>query len=442
MGAHHSTANGDNSTHVCTQPVFNTTAMEPIAGKYDFHQINVVISGICAAFATVSLAVLMFRHATHFSKPKEQAEILRISVFLPIYGIGSFIEVCAPTTYVYLQPWLEVVQSFALASFFLMMCRFLSNENASNTDVFLAPFRAVQAKSDKPQSKQMFLYQKHWFMTFQYPVVSILVAIFTDITQAAKVYCYGSRETYFASLWLGIATKASMAMAVVNVVQVYTGLKQELKPYRAIQKLLAFKTLIGLQFLQGIVYMILTRINPSPLAPTAKLSYTDINLGIPLLIVELELVVFAIFFQWAYSPAPYLHTSYAQTPLSVGKDDENADRSYQGGFLGIRAGLMALNLSEFFAALAFGPKIKNAIALGPRNSDAHQPLNPVPYGGAEPASPMNYPYDPSSMQYGEQQQQPQAPGYQQPQAPGYPQQPGYGSTQYSAYNARSTEPYN
>lgn len=39
-------------------------------------------------------------------------------------------------------------------------------------------------------------------MIFQYPVVSLLVAVATCITQAAGVYCQYESEPYFAKLWV------------------------------------------------------------------------------------------------------------------------------------------------------------------------------------------------------------------------------------------------
>ena len=39
-------------------------------------------------------------------------------------------------------------------------------------------------------------------MVFQYPIVSILVGIATDATQAAHVYCLESSKPRFAHLWV------------------------------------------------------------------------------------------------------------------------------------------------------------------------------------------------------------------------------------------------
>ena len=44
-------------------------------------------------------------------------------------------------------------------------------------------------------------------MIFQYPVVALLAAIATDITQAAGVYCQYESKTYFAKIWVSSYSK-------------------------------------------------------------------------------------------------------------------------------------------------------------------------------------------------------------------------------------------
>ncbi|KAF7537506.1 hypothetical protein G7054_g3648 [Neopestalotiopsis clavispora] len=404
MVRHHSSSSDDsNSTHVCDKPAFEITTTAPIVGNFQFHELNMIISGACAAVSTIMLLVLMARHALNLSKPQEQANILRICLFIPVYAIGSFIEICAPAAYIYLRPWLNTAQAVAVANFFLLVCLLLSSEADDRRDVFLAPMRAMRAKSTKGAAKAANGYQRTWLVIFQYPVVSVLVSIFTDITQGANVYCFGSRHAYWASLWLEIVDKISMVLAVIAVLRTYGQLKEELKPHRALGKLFAFKALIGLQFLQQIIYMILTRIDPSPLEPTDTLSYTDMEAGIPLLLVSLELVIFSVFFHFAYSVTPYRLTSYQPKPPSAALEEGSefitkpAAGSYQGGALGARAWVEMLNPSELIAAILFTFKMqsearKSAMRWGGETSSA-APLGS--YGAAAPLSspPLSHEYN-------------------------------------------------
>jgi hypothetical protein len=51
-----------------------TDAPDPYVGNLSFRQLNMAISGGCTAFVCFSIFILMFRHATHYSKPNEQAK--------------------------------------------------------------------------------------------------------------------------------------------------------------------------------------------------------------------------------------------------------------------------------------------------------------------------------------------------------------------------------
>ncbi|KAH8198937.1 hypothetical protein TruAng_006898 [Truncatella angustata] len=324
------------------------------------------------------LFTLMFRHATNLSKPQEQANIMRICLFIPIYAVGSFIEVCVPVSYVYLHSWLGVAQAFALANFFILLCRFVSLETNTRRSVFLAPMKRLQEKTGSTTAKAVSAYRKTWILVFQYPLIAILIAIFADISEGADRYCYGSHKAYFASLWLEIIEKASMILAVIAVLRTYAKLKVELRPHRALQKLLAFKLLIGLQFIQQIIYMVLTRASPSPLEPSDTLSYTDLEIGIPTLLVSCELVVFSVFFHFAYSVTPYQLSSYSHKPLSDFTNSEQqsgGDECYHGGPFGTRAWISMLNPAELIAAVLFGFKMQKEVDISRRGIYQAMPLN-------------------------------------------------------------------
>jgi len=93
----------------------------------------------------------------------------------------------------------------------------------------------------------------------------------------------------------------------------------------------------------------------SALEPTDTLSYADTKIGIPTLIICLQVAPFAFFFHYAYSVKnyealstkrasgshPYLAVIDSETGLTPGK-------RYQGGPLGIYAWLMLVNPVEFF----------------------------------------------------------------------------------------------
>lgn len=235
--------------HVCKmpRPMLNTETAT-LAGGRDFFTISQIITGSCACFSLLSLLLLMFRHATHLSRPNEQLTIMRICCYLPIFAIGCFLQVSFPNAYVYLNPWLDFVQALALCNFFLMMCQFVSPSD-SQRDLFFAALKVPQRRRRRGRQPQpingLFWYRRMWLLIFQYPAVQALVAILSAITEAKGVYCLVSSKPYFAHLWLDIIHNISLTVAVLASLRLIGGLKGRLKHHRPLLKLAAFKLLIA-----------------------------------------------------------------------------------------------------------------------------------------------------------------------------------------------------
>lgn len=348
MGNHNSKAADDGKCHA--EP-FAETPTKPFVGSLDFYHFNMALSGVCAVISIVAAALLLFRHATHFSRPKQQLEIMRITTFIIVYAAGTYAGIVKPEIYNYIQPWLELAQACALANFYLLICRFLASNRDSRgsgevglEQVYRAPMFALQALTgdDWPLAAQK--NHKSWFFVFQYPIVCLVVAVLTDISEAHGVFCYNDSSPHFAHLWLNLVSKTCIVFAVNAVIFKVMKLREELKAHRCLLKLLAFKLLIGLQFILQIVYWILSDINPSPLDPTETMNYTDMRVGVPSLVVMLELVGFSILFHFAYPVTPYDLSSDGAA---------REDAHYQGGPLGIKALIQMLNPSEFMISTKF-----------------------------------------------------------------------------------------
>lgn len=398
--------------HTCDMP--RPIAIHSITSLSDnshFTNISLIITLVCACFTTLSQLVLMFRHATHLSRPNEQLSILRICCYLPIFSIGCFLEILFPNAYVYINPWLDFAQALALCSFFLMMCQFVAPSDTQR-EQFFAALQVPQGKKNTKRSRrsnrrhphhqgedqddeQQFVnglvwYRRMWLCIFQYPVVQGLVAILTCITESQAVYCLVSSKTHFAHLWLDILHNISLTIAVMACLRLLRGLKGHLAHHRPLLKLAAFKLLIAFTGIIQLVYWILRSIRPSPLAPTATLSWFDVFIGIPVLIMAVLAVPFSVLFHFAYDVQTYyLENVDRNVPLAhkpradvehaataaAGQDTASIDSlvggpkqqaaaasrvsatagsAYQGGFLGIWAWLGMLNPSELVSGLVFG----------------------------------------------------------------------------------------
>ncbi|PSR88690.1 organic solute transporter Ostalpha-domain-containing protein [Coniella lustricola] len=353
-----SSSSSSSTNHTCdlSNPL-TETATDPIAGNLTFHQVGTIIAGCAAAFSTLSILILMFRHATHLSKPNEQLKIMRICLLIPVNALFNLIGQLVPASYFYIIVWADMMQAFALGNFFLLLLEFISPHDHQR-DFFFSGLQIPRKRSKKASKDGLRWYRRKWFAVFQYPIVQLVVSIATDVTNSPhlNIYCANTNKPYFAHLWLNLFHILSLITAVMSCLRFYKVLKAELAGHKPLSKLFAFKLMVGLNFLMNIVFWVLNDINPSPLAPSSTMSEADAVAGIPAVVNCVIMVPFSIFFHYAYDVGPY----YIDRTVEAGRRGEADYLQYQGGFLGIRAFLGMLNPGEFFGAVAYAFKMSRA----------------------------------------------------------------------------------
>lgn len=77
--------------------------------------------------------------------------------------------------------------------------------------------------------------------------------------------------------------------------------------------------------------------------PSSTMTWTDLHVGIPCMLICLEMVPLSLFFVWAYPWSPYAKSN-------------NPVVQYQGGFLGYRAFFEMMNPSELLHGIVFAFK--------------------------------------------------------------------------------------
>lgn len=165
----------------------------------------------------------------------------------------------------------------------------------------------------------------------------------------------------------------SLSFAIVSILRFYANLKSHMQEHKPLLKLLAFKMVVGLVFIEQvrytamylfhmhqtdkaeqIIFMILH--STDALKESSTMSYADVYIGLPTMIICIQMVPFALFFNYAYSTKPYRMSSSArngnsQEYLAVEENEairNYKSRQYQGGPLGAYAWLAFLNAVEFF----------------------------------------------------------------------------------------------
>ncbi|KAJ5720452.1 uncharacterized protein N7483_008386 [Penicillium malachiteum] len=339
------------TNETCPMPKKLNEVEEPFLGNMTFYHFNIIVSGACTLITCILIFTLQMQHATHFSVPCEQIKIMRIVHMLPAFSLTSLFAIIFPNSYVYLEGWTEVFQAIALYSFHMLLIDFLA-PSEKQRDIFFENFK-VKKSFKKGQYREGLSWLKlSYYCTLQYPIVVFLVAIGQSIAQAFNVYCLDSNKPGFAHIWLELLQEVSVTIAINAVIRFYANTKDYMKEHKPLLKLLSFKLIVGLIFLEQIIFMVLE--SSSIFKPTKKLSYADVHMGLPTMVICVQMVPFAIFMHFSFNKKPYIVKQSGQNFEMVPEADEKGrpiPRSYQGGPGGLHAWLAYMNPMEYYAEM-------------------------------------------------------------------------------------------
>ncbi|OBT56755.1 hypothetical protein VE04_03929 [Pseudogymnoascus sp. 24MN13] len=325
----------------CPVHDLSADATSPSFGSMTFYTFDMILGGASAAFAVIAIFLHLLNHATHLSVPREQLKIMRVALLVPSYSIICFLCICLPNAAVYLLPWLDVFTASCLAAYFLLLCEYVSPHDHGR-DLFFSTIELKDKRARKQGMDGAKWFRQRWICVFQYVLISVLCAIATVVTEAVGVFCQYKIMPRYAKLWLAIIDSISPTIAFVSVVFVALTMKPHMPQQRLIFKLLSAKLVVGLGFTQRIIFWILE--STPVLNPTDKLTYADLNIGIPALLSCLEMVPISLLVIWAYPVAPYKYGPAGEA--CEREPGETYPRTYQGGFLGVRAFMDVVNPVE------------------------------------------------------------------------------------------------
>lgn len=124
-------------------------------------------------------------------------------------------------------------------------------------------------------------------------------------------------------------------------------------------KVLAIKLVVFLSFWQTIAISLATSSSLNLLSPSEKLAYPDLKVGIPSLLLCVEMALFAILHLWSFPYAQYKEdaktTFYPSPNPSLGiPPRENERGPKMGGFAGLKAFGDAINVWDIVKAFGRG----------------------------------------------------------------------------------------
>lgn len=280
---------------------------------------------------------------------------------VPIYALVSFLSIVFYTHSVYYEVIRDCYEAFAIASFFSLMCAYLA-EDLHNQKQY---FRGIKPK---PWIWPMKYFQKCaggengwlrtprsgltwfnviWVAVFQYCFIRVSMTITAVVTQHFKRYCLESLNPAFSHVWIMVIEGVTVTITMYCIIQFYYQIRGDIAQHKPILKVLAIKLVIFLSFWQTIIISFLT--SSGAIKANNTIQTPDIKVGIPSMLLCIEMALFAIFHWWSFSYRPYIIGSTAYQ-AAFGHIKETEPVRYHGGPLGIKAIIDCFNMWDLVKA--------------------------------------------------------------------------------------------
>ncbi|KAL8996804.1 MAG: hypothetical protein Q9169_003773 [Polycauliona sp. 2 TL-2023] len=145
----------------------------------------------------------------------------------------------------------------------------------------------------------------------------------------------------------------SVTVAMYCLIQFYVQLKDDLAEHSPLPKVAAIKLVIFLSFWQTILISFLT--SSGAIKPSQRLQGPDLRIGIPSLLLCIEMAIFSVFHLFAFPWQVYdIRRSAIVASETVPGHPPNPRTAYLGGPLGSKALLDAFNPWDFIKAIGRG----------------------------------------------------------------------------------------
>ncbi|KAJ3995257.1 organic solute transporter Ostalpha-domain-containing protein [Lentinula boryana] len=249
---------------------------------WDAHRIGWAIAGACAAAA-------FLQHCRSYTNPAEQRQILRILYMPPIYGVISFLSYRFFRSYTYY----ELVEVGAM-----LLIEFVASSGSGHKA------ESSIARKDKRNLPfpPYFMYTLKWAV-LQYVIFRPAISIAAIICQAYNVLCESEGfNAQYANVYLEAVDFVSISVALYGLFLFYGLTKEELVGRRPLAKFLAIKLIVMFTWYQSFVF---DALEGRVIHATQYWTETNIADGLNALAICIEMIFFACFMWWAYTPAAY-----------------------------------------------------------------------------------------------------------------------------------------
>lgn len=292
---------------------------------------------------------------------------------VPIYAIASFLQIQWYWHAIYFQVISDCYEAFAIASFFGLFCHYVAPDLHSQKNYFreMQPVKpwvlpinwfakccGGQRGPWRTPKSGLTWFNINWIGIYQYCFIRVAMTITAVVTQYFKRYCESSNSPVFGHIWISVINAVAVTIAMFCLIQFYVQLKEPLKEQKLLIKIIAIKLVIFFSFWQSLAISLGTS-TLNIVHPNEVIAYPDLKVGIPALLLCIEMAIFSLLHIWAFPYKPYRTDAprvfYPSPDITKGSPTRESVRlPYSGGFLGFAALFDALNIWDFVKAFGRG----------------------------------------------------------------------------------------
>ncbi|KAF9189156.1 hypothetical protein BGZ51_009822 [Haplosporangium sp. Z 767] len=320
MADHNTTLLAPNGCPIHNHPEDPTRLFSSNGLTLDLPRIGWIAAGCCTLLSTIISFVLIYRHLQYYTKPNQQRYIVRMLLMVPIYAITSWFSFVYVREAIFFDSIRILYEAFVIASFLILMLQYLGDsledqkralKKHKKTERWFFPMCCLKYNPSRPH----FLQYMKWGI-LQYVPLQIIGTILTIVLEINGSYCESSWNPKFGHVWILGINLTAVTIATYFLIMFYLTIREDLKEYSPFYKFMAVKLVVFFSFWQmvlveGLVYFGL-------ITATTYWTTDDIAVGINAMLIDFEMVFFALMHVKAFSHKPYVPMiPNPEHPLSI-----------------------------------------------------------------------------------------------------------------------------
>lgn len=193
-------------------------------------------------------------------------------------------------------------ESFALVGLFLLLVGYIAPDEKTRLG-FFASLERWQDDSGTPAHNKGSLrwFFAVWIMVFQLLPGRVITTVMAEVVQAR--ICASSKKYRGWISILAAVQAVQTLICIFGILQFYRRFRPELRKHGVPMKLIAFKSIVGIQLSQRVIFTMLLR--RGRLHPSQHISYLDLAVGFVPFLTCIEVFLFSVLFLWTFSAAPF-----------------------------------------------------------------------------------------------------------------------------------------